>query len=314
MSPLERVLCALILPSQTGHGCTALPNHVREAMLQAGVGKGLVVLESLYLLKIKPETWLRFDQVYRLCRNNFGSSFRLVYEGLRHPLIFQRRKDVGIANRRGARPFLYRVPSAEELVAEFSTTLPSSPTDTLEKRDLGSLKSYRLALHRELFIRRWIENGGQGFSMSRQLMAKRLGVSPRTVQTYDKMLGFSNQPNFKEQPVTWENWRQLPRYRAYYGTDGRRLPSKQWLKIVNYATDSVSHVPLVRYLAFQGLKDNCEVRVVERLPNTYFPYQKADVSRFDSWDVASYYFADLAAKNEAGLFQKTDGSWYYLRE
>ena len=59
-----------------------LPNALREAMLQANVSKSLVVLEGLYMLSFASETWLTFDQIYRLCRDNFGMSYQLVYQGL----------------------------------------------------------------------------------------------------------------------------------------------------------------------------------------------------------------------------------------
>ncbi len=62
--------------------CYQLPNALREAMLKTDGKRGLVVLEGLYMLAFKADVWLTFDQVYRLCKDNFGMSRQLVYKGL----------------------------------------------------------------------------------------------------------------------------------------------------------------------------------------------------------------------------------------
>jgi len=283
-------------------------------MLCSGAGKGLVVLEALYMLKLRADSWHTFNEIFRLLNDNFATSYQLTYQGLKSPLIFQRRKSPGIAGRRGRRAYLYRIPHPDEIKAEYGSGLPHSPTDTLQKADLQSLTSYRLALHRELFIRRFIDNRGRGFDMSRKLMAERLGVSTRTVRSYDKRLDFSHTPNHRETPVDWTNWHTLPRYKNQYDSDGRRLASKKWLKVYRYTDNSVRLLPLVRYLAYQALSKDCQVYTVERLPNTYYPYQRADLSGFSGDDVVSCYLADLEAKNSAGFYQAKDGGWFYQRE
>jgi len=291
-----------------------MPNILREAMLQAGSTHSLVLLEGLYHLAFKSNQWRTFDEIYRLCRDNFGMSRQLIYKGLRNNQVFQRRKAEGVARKRGARPFLYRIPHPDELVAEFDTGNKYSPHDKLQKRDLKSVSTYRKALQRELYIRRWIENKARGFIMSRKLMAERLGVSVRTVRTYDKQLGFSNEPNYKEVPITQNNWFKLPRHKDKFDENGKRLASKVWLKIFNPETQEFRNLPCVRYLAYKALNAGYYVYVVERLVNTYYPYQKPDLSQFDSWDALSHYYAEQDARNKSGLFQKQDGSWYYQRE
>lgn len=292
-----------------------LRNGVREALLQAGLGKGLLVVEGLYHLNIQPESWLTFADIYELLSENFGTSYQLVYQGLQDSGIFQRRKSAGEAHRRGAKPYLYRVPHPDELLAEFAPGAETTPSDALEKEDLKSLTRYRMALHRQLYVRRWCRNGGRGFVMSRGLMADRLGVSERTIRTYDKNLGHSHDPNYREERIGWQNWDNLPRFKHNYSATGKRQPSRQWLKVVDW--DRSGHttlMPLVKFLAYRELTAGKAVYRVERLPNTYYPYQKPDISQFDSWDAASHYFAEQKARHAAGLFQDHEGRWFYQRE
>lgn len=291
-----------------------LPNALREAMLKMDNKHGLVVLEGLYLLAFKADKWLKFDEVYRVCRDNFGMSYQLVYKGLRNGLIFQRRKAEGIAGRRGARPYLFRIPHPDELIAEFKMEQKHSPHDALKKVDLKSVSAYRKALHRQLFIRKWLDNQAKGFMMSRKLMAERLGVSVRTIRTYDKQLGFSNEPNYKEIPITTNNWFKLPRFKDKFDATGKRLPSKVWLKILNVDDETHQNMPCVRYLAYKALNEGKHVYKVERLINTYYPYQKPDLSQLDSWDALAHYYAEKDARNQAGFYEHQNGGWCYQRE
>jgi len=285
----------------------ALPNALREAMLGAGVSKCLLVLEGLYMLKFTAETWLTFDEIFRLCRDNFSMSHRLVYGGLRNKQIFQRRKAITTAGQRGRPPYLYRLPHPDELIAEFAPDMRYSPHDTLSKSDLRSVKAYRLGLHRMMFRRKWLDNNGDGFVMSRKLMAERLNVSVRTIRTYDKELGHSNTPNYKEVPITRDNWHRLPRYKDKYAPDGKRLPSKVWLKTIE--NGRWRNLPYVRYLAYRALQAGNYIVAVERLPNTYYPYQKQHLADYDD-DVISYYFAEIDAQESAGFYRDRN-AWVY---
>lgn len=291
-----------------------LNNGLRESMLKIGAGKALMIVEAAHRLKLKPTSWYTFDQLHRLCRDNFKMSRQLVYEGLQYRLVFQRRKDEGVAGRRGARPYLYRIPFIGELIAEFAPYLKETPADELHSNDLRSLKSYRKGLHRELYIRKWLENGGRGFKMYRALMAERLGVSVRTIRTYDKELKFSSEANYKETQVRWDTWQSLPRYKDRYNPDGTKQPRKRWLRAVKWEADDVRHYPLVRYLAFRALAEKYDVYVVEREANTYYPYQKPDLSRFDGSQVLAMMDAERAARNAANIYQANDGKWFYQRE
>ena len=146
-------------------------------------------------------------------------------------------------------------------------------------------------------------------------MAERLGVSERTVRTYDQKLGHSNDPNYQETPINWHNWEQLPRYKERYSLTGQRQPSKRWLKVIDWDNGGQqTNFPNVKYLAYQALRKGQMVMQVERLPNTYYPYQKHDIADFDGDQVTDHYLAEKAAKNAAGLYQHLDGSWYHQLE
>lgn len=300
--------------TQTEKNRYQLPNGLRETLLQGGYEKALLVIEGMYYLKYAGDTWLSCEQIYRLLSDNFGMSFRLVYEGLRSSFIFQRRKAGGRANQRGARPYLYRLPYPEELQAEFAPDLDYTPHDELQREDLKSVKSYLMALHRELVIRMWVDNGGKGVEMHRDFQADRINRSVRTIRSYEKELNFSNTPNFDKKVINWENWDSLPRYKNKYDFNGKRLPSRKWLEAVDWKTGEVRVLPHVKYLAYVALKAGLEVYELERQANTYYPYQKPDTSQFEStWDI-NYYYAELEARRAAGLYQKSDGSWYHQRE
>jgi hypothetical protein len=283
-----------------------LNNGLREAMLKGWHGKALLIVEALYLLKIAPESWLTFDEIFRLLNNNCGCSYQLVYQGLQDRQVFQRQKTPPRPGQRGARPYEYRLPEAAELEAEFAPGQKPTPSDTLTLTDFRSLTTYRMALHRQLYIRKWCENGGQGFVMSRGLMAERLGVSARTVRTYDQKLNHSHDPNY--------HWQGLPRYKRRRTKDDAPPSSKQWLEVVDAESGRRQNYPLVKFLAYKALKADCAVFRVERLPNTYYPYSKPDVSQIPSWDAASRYFVTYAVIRAAGFYCDGDGKWYHRRE
>lgn len=287
-----------------------LENVIREAMLQRDQHKALVVLEGLYYLKYEAETWLTFKQIRQLLVDNFGTAFRLTYEGLQERLVFQRRTARPSTRKRGRPEYLYRIPSPLELKAEFAPD-SHSPADTLTKADLRSVHTYKLALYREKGIRLFLKNGGRGVKMYRQMQADTLNLSTRTMRTYDKLLNFSAEANYKEERISWNDWQNLPRYKSLYSPTGKKLPSRQWLKAVDWETGTVEIMPCVAYLAYAKLNEQKAVYIVEREANTYYPYQRPLKGDLDAID---YYFVDMEARNEAGFYQDSEGVWYHQRE
>lgn len=283
-------------------------------MLQRDYEKALLITEGVYLLKLNPGGWYTFNQLYRVLSDNFGMSDRLVREGLRKGLVFQRRKAKRSSNQRGATPYEYRIPYLAELMVEFARDQTDTPADPITKSDLKSVKAYRLALHHQLCVRRWVDNGGQGVQMSREMLARRLGVSTRTTRTYDRILGHDHDANYEERPVTMNNFNLLPRYKDKYGPDGKKLPSKRWLRVYDYHKGTCRSLPNVRYLAYKALKAGFAVYQVERLTNTYYPYTRPNPAEYDMTEPVDYFVADMEARERAGLYQDHEGKWYYRRE
>lgn len=288
----------------------ALPNGLREAMLQENHQKALLVVEGLYHLKIAPEGWFTFKQIYGVLANNFGMSERLVRDGLRDAQVFQRRKVE--LSKRGARPYLHRVPTLLELIATFAPKAENTPSDTLLKTDLKNIKTYKMALYHLGIARNWCENGGKGVTTYRAFQADRLNISIRTLRTYDKLLGHTVEANYKETQITSYDLHKLPRYKEKFGPDGKRLPSRQWLRVVERreGLEIVTNYPLVHYLAWDALRQEKKVYIVERLANTYYPFTLPDVTGLGQVDS---YLAKRFAARAAG-FQERGDTWKYQRE
>ena len=287
-----------------------LPNTTREAMLRRGYAKALVITESLYATGFEPEQWYSFKEIYEVLSEQIGTSYKLVYHALQQKLVFQRRLAKAEPGQPGRRPYLYRVPNPLELVAEFSPEGNTTLSDTLKKRDLKTVTAYRRALYHNLFIRLFCASG-KGFTAYRGFLADLYGVSERTLRSYDKQLGHSHDANYKEQPVGWHNWEQLPRFKANYDQQGRRLPSRQWLKIIDRRTGRTETSPLVKFLAFEALRADKAVYIVERGANTYYPYPKPETEGMNSID---RHIAHFWAAKRIGLERDREGHWYYPRE
>ena len=290
-----------------------LENAVREAMLRDKQGNALVVVECLYALKFTPDTWLTFEEIYTLLSQRFGCSRRLVYEGLKAKRVFQRRKKLAKAHQRGARPYLYHIPYPLQLKAEFAPESDPTPSDQLVKADLQSVSAYRKGLHREFIRRLWEENGYQGVKIYRALLAYRLGVSPRTVRTYDYLLGFSHEANYIEKRIYWKDWNKLPKFKNSYDAQGKKLASRTWLKIVDWETGYTQIKPYVAYLAYEGLKANYAVYEVSRDANTYYPYKRPVRGKDGVIDAIDFYYAEIEAIQTAG-FHRQDNDWVLQRE
>jgi len=103
-----------------------------------------------------------------------------------------------------------------------------SPCDPIHPQDLRSPKAYRQALQRGLFQRR-------PATYSRRWLCQRLGVSVWTCRRYDRHLGLHVAFKFHQTTLTWDIARSLPTQKeAINGTfielgDGQRFPPIQGL-------------------------------------------------------------------------------------
>lgn len=275
------------------------------------VPKALVVLEGLYALGYQANEWFSRQHITSVCREEFGMSDKLVWQALQVSHVFQKRKAPGKKNQSGPRPYLFRIPSPLELQAEFAPEAVDTPSDILHFSDLKNLTTYRMGLHRELFIRLWLDNDGEGFEMARGLMADRLGVSERTIRTYDQKLGHSSMPNYNQREIGWHNWNSLPRYKNKYDAEGKHLPSKKFLKVVDVLKGYEYALPLVRFLGYQALREGCQVFEMERLVNTYYPYAHPNPKKYDGGAYSVDYYYDLKAGREAAGFFQHNNEWAY---
>jgi bifunctional DNA primase/polymerase-like protein len=102
---------------------------------------------------------------------------------------------------RGRKSHLFILPSNTELCRKLG--IQRSSSDPFQPDDLTSAKKTRQAAHRELIRRR----PGQ---YHRSWLAKRLGVSIRTLQGYNHALQVQVSPVYHQQPITWTTLNLIP--------------------------------------------------------------------------------------------------------
>jgi len=93
------------------------------------------------------------------------------------------------------------MPTNDELCIILGVKLTGS--DSLEQSDLASAPKTRMALHRELIKRR----PGQ---YPRGWLGRRLGVSKRTIATYNRLIPIHSRAMFIETPINWKTVERLP--------------------------------------------------------------------------------------------------------
>ncbi len=101
---------------------------------------------------------------------------------------------------RGRPQHLFRMPTNEELCAILG--VKETGSDPLQQEDLATAHQTRMALHRELIKRR----PGQ---YRKGWLARRLGVSRRTIATYNELIPIHSKEMFIETRVFWNNIERL---------------------------------------------------------------------------------------------------------
>lgn len=120
----------------------------------------------------------------------------------------------------------FLMPSTQALCRTLS--VPLTHGDPIRPEDLKTPKTYRQALQRGLFQRRPAQ-------YSRQWLCQRLGISVWTCRRYDRQIGLHVASRFQRTPLSWDSARSLPtRKEAPNGTfiersDGQRFPPVQGL-------------------------------------------------------------------------------------
>jgi len=102
----------------------------------------------------------------------------------------------------GGRPaHVFRMPTNAELCDILNVKMTHS--DPLEQTDLASARKTRMGLHRELIKRR----PGQ---YPRGWLARRLGVTIRTLAAYNRIIPIHSRMMFTETPINWKTIECLP--------------------------------------------------------------------------------------------------------
>jgi hypothetical protein len=163
-----------------------LPNCLREKLLQIGLGEAALVLDACLTCGLDRGDQFTFDGLWeRLKRKGINMSEGLVRRALATGIF----PSMSIRQSGRGRPQIrFTVPSIESLVNRYESGSWLT-TDPLEPEDLGSLRNYRAALHRE-FIRRHPGN------YSRAFLGRRLGVSKAATINYDRKVGVKSRPRY----------------------------------------------------------------------------------------------------------------------
>jgi hypothetical protein len=260
-----------------------IPNQLREQLLQAKLMPVLRVLEALTASEWQPgdiftrETLLALTQSHGI---GDWSVRKALSAKTPDEMAFFETVDPAVANAaiaagnggvktpqlnaielRGTKPTknrpgrpaqFYRVPSLRSLCGRYGITHLAG--DKLAGDVLGSVRDYRLALHKGLLARR----PGQ---YDRGWLADRLGVSMRTIRRYNTDPAICVSPRYFEQRVFWKNLDHViqrdsdHRLVSHYGVfledhNGKRYPP---------------FLPIARYL----LGKNYRVTFKQQLQNHY---------------------------------------------
>lgn len=124
-------------------------------------------------------------------------------------------------NTRGRTAAQFYVPDLNVLCNLLGVAFTRSDPLTLE--DIQQAKTYRQAVHREFIKRR------PGM-YHRYWLAKRIGVSMRTSQRYDRGAGVKRKPMFIYEPITWNDLNNIPADESVAGMfledeQGKRYPA-----------------------------------------------------------------------------------------
>lgn len=196
------------------HETNGLPNDVREKLADEGLLSLVRVWEALVVTNASDY----------LTENTIKDSLVVSPYAIRQALmstingkrVFQRCKKLPkrlskLCNldtrtkskkiRSGRKTYYYRIPTIRDFCRMLNIK-PKYPSDPIHIEDLQSAKGTRMAMHRE-FIRRC---PGQ---YPRRWLAKRLGISVRTLQRYNRgSPDIQVIPMYTDVPLTWQmvNW------------------------------------------------------------------------------------------------------------
>jgi len=236
-----------------------LPNSVRERLLKSGQTRTVRVIEGLRLKGIKSGDIFTTNEALELLQGIVGRDS--IYAALKATAadgqsIFSRENPsprpptpanaaidpnhdttkcfIGSAAKSGKSPahrptVVYIMPSNPELCLRLGVKLSLSDPITLD--DLATAKRTRMAVHRELIRRR-------PGNYPRRWLAKRLGISPDTLDVYnDGIPQLNSRPCFWKQRISWSNLNSVPDGIDVGGATledqtGRRYPARRQIAAI----------------------------------------------------------------------------------
>lgn len=239
-------------------GRYGVPNSLREALLQQGIGEAALLLDALLLCGYLPKKNFTFQKVFhKLREHGFSFGQGLIRRALNSGVF----KVVAIYNGRRGRPeLLYFMPDMMDLVKQYAGGKIVA-MDMLTIPDMQSLKLYRQGLHRQ-FIRR-----APGI-YSRRWLGDRLGISRRTTHSYDRAVGIRAICRLRKQNLRYcADWREMIQR-------GRR--GLNWL-LIQWNDGRYMDAPLMCGIADDHMwKDGVVVYFITQLCNRYFYAPEAD--------------------------------------
>jgi hypothetical protein len=271
----------LIPPSPTLpriQGRETLPNSVREALMQRKLTYVIRTLEGLLLAGFRAGMGFTADQAIQALKGVVGRDS--VYNALNtiaptgqpffpqripsaHPkasneaayqkgrlktkkCFFVTEKKSGI-KKRGIQSRRFKMPTLNDLCRMLG--VKSSGSDALTRDDLMSAHRTRMALHRELIKRRPGE-------YSRRWLANRLGVTRRTLDTYNHLIPIRSRATYHETTLSWTSIDTLLTDEALAGAFIETLTGKKY--------------PALRSVGARLLAKGTYIRLKQRTSNLYW--------------------------------------------
>ncbi len=242
-----------------------LPNSIRESLLQIQHSTILSrVLDIMMLNDWKPGNYFSMSQLIQLTKQ-YGMNHKSVLSVLTGDLAiingqwiiyreYVEYPDIyGLNSLQGGRPieFIYRVPSTHDLLKVLD--VKQTPSDLITENDVKTAHAYRLALHRE-YIKR------ESPEVPLWCLAKRLGVSIRTIQRFNTELNVQKTQNFAFFTLSKSNLDSLPKRTS---KTSKNTTNGFWLESQNG-----TRYPAWRHVGSHLLKDQVdEIRVVVQKPS-----------------------------------------------
>jgi Bifunctional DNA primase/polymerase, N-terminal len=256
----------------------SLPNTVREALMQRKLTYVIRTLEGLLLVGFHPGKAFTADQAIQALKGIVGRDS--VYNALNtrapngqpfFPLrvpsalpkasneaakqkqrlktkkcFFVTEKKSGI-KKKGIPARRFKLPHIKDLCRLLD--VKSSGSDPLTRDDLMSAHQTRMALHRELIKRR-------PGAYSRRWLANRLGVSRRTINTYNQHIPIHTRPSYHETSLSWTSIDRMLSDEALAGAFIETLTGKKY--------------PALRSIAAHLLAKGTYIRLKQRAANLYW--------------------------------------------